>query len=258
MLNPIGEVLIPCRCFGNQTLRWWRAGREQAGVALVTLAPELPGALPVIEQLVGNGVVVSAGHTAASVAELSAAVDAGVSYITHLFNAMAPFSHRAPGPIGVALADERLTVGLIADGIHVHPTAVAAAWRALGPDRLNLVSDAVAALGLPAGSSPSGRPRCHGRRRRCPPGRRHPRRQRDRPSTRRCGTWSPSPAALSRRRSARSPRPPPASSAWLARASWRLASTPTSSCSRADLEVVATIVAGREVHRAEEVVPWRS
>jgi N-acetylglucosamine-6-phosphate deacetylase len=128
---------------------WTRA----AGVALVTLAPEQPGALAVIAQLTANGVVVAAGHTAATVREMEAAIDAGLSYVTHLFNAMAPFGHREPGPVGVALADGRLTVGLIADGIHVHPTAVAMAWRALGADRLNLVSDAVAALGQPHGAT---------------------------------------------------------------------------------------------------------
>jgi N-acetylglucosamine-6-phosphate deacetylase len=129
------------------TAGWTRAN----GVALVTLAPELPGASSVIAHLVANGVVVAAGHTTATVREMKEAIDAGVSYVTHLFNAMAPFSHREPGPVGAALTDGRVTAGLIADGIHVHPTAVAVAWRVLGPDRLSLVSDAVAALGQPHG-----------------------------------------------------------------------------------------------------------
>ena len=131
---------------------WTRAD----GVALVTLAPELPGGLAVVEQLVDAGVVVSAGHTAATAEELDGAVLAGLSYVTHLFNAMVPFGHRDPGTIGLALADGRLTAGLIADGIHVHPIAVAAAWRALGPSRLSLVTDAVAALGRPPGRFPLG------------------------------------------------------------------------------------------------------
>ena len=154
-----GPMLNPTRCGAHppSLLRspdpslvngWSRS----AGVALVTLAPELPGADVVIRELVGREVVVAAGHTAATASELASAVDDGLRYVTHLFNAMAPFHHREPGPVGVALTDERLTVGLIADGIHVHPTAVAAAWRALGPDRLNLVTDAVAALGEPGGS----------------------------------------------------------------------------------------------------------
>ena len=99
--------------------------------------------------------MVAIGHTDASTKQVLAALDAGASYVTHLWNAMAPLAHREPGPVGVALADDRLTVGLIADGIHVHPLAVAVAQRALGR-RLNLVTDAVAALGLPPGSQQFG------------------------------------------------------------------------------------------------------
>ncbi|HEX6420918.1 MAG TPA: N-acetylglucosamine-6-phosphate deacetylase [Acidimicrobiales bacterium] len=125
---------------------WSRA----AGVALVTLAPELAGALPVVRALVDRGVVVAAGHSDATATQAAAAVDAGVSYVTHLFNAMAPLHHREPGLAGVALADERLRAGVIADGLHVDPLVVALAARALG-DRLSLVTDAVAALGAPPG-----------------------------------------------------------------------------------------------------------
>jgi N-acetylglucosamine-6-phosphate deacetylase len=100
--------------------------------------------------LAARGVVVAAGHSEATAEEAAAAVDAGVRMVTHLFNAMAPMHHRAPGLAGVALADRRLVAGVIADGIHVHPTAVAAAAAALG-DRLILVTDAVGALGAPPG-----------------------------------------------------------------------------------------------------------
>jgi N-acetylglucosamine-6-phosphate deacetylase len=120
-------------------------------VALVTLAPELEGALDVIETLVGAGVVVSAGHTAMSPADFTAARSAGLSYVTHLYNAMAPFGHRSPGPIGAVLADPSVTVGVICDGIHVDPVAVEMAWRSLGPHRMSLVSDASPALGAPYG-----------------------------------------------------------------------------------------------------------
>jgi N-acetylglucosamine-6-phosphate deacetylase len=125
---------------------------RSAGVAMVTLAPELPDAVDLVHQLAADGVVVAAGHTNATTADMTKALDAGVRYLTHLYNAMAPFHHREPGPIGVALTDRRVVGGLIADGIHVHPIAVAAAWDALGPARTNLVSDAIAALGQPAGT----------------------------------------------------------------------------------------------------------
>jgi N-acetylglucosamine-6-phosphate deacetylase len=127
-----------------------------AGVAIVTLAPDLPGAHEVLEALALRGVVVSLGHTPASAAQASAAVDLGARWVTHLFNAMAPLHHREPGLPGVALADERLHVGLIPDGIHVHPQVVAMVQRTLG-DRLTIVTDAVAALGMPAGRHTLGR-----------------------------------------------------------------------------------------------------
>jgi N-acetylglucosamine-6-phosphate deacetylase len=151
MLNPARRGAHPpawLRPPSAELVAGWTA---EAGVALVTLAPELSGALDVVRRLVGDGVVVSAGHTAATADQLDRAATAGVTGITHLYNAMTPFSHRDPGPIGFALADPRMTAGIVADGIHVHPVAVAAAWRALGPDRLTLVTDAVAALGQPFG-----------------------------------------------------------------------------------------------------------
>jgi N-acetylglucosamine-6-phosphate deacetylase len=123
---------------------WSAAG----GVALVTLAPELPGALDVVAALAARGTVVSAGHSSATTAQATAGVDAGISYVTHLFNAMAPLHHREPGLAGVALTDRRVRVGIIADGVHLHPTTVALAAAMLG-DRLSLVTDAVSALGGP-------------------------------------------------------------------------------------------------------------
>ncbi len=126
---------------------WSRA----AGVAIATIAPELPGALDVIEALTARGVVVSIGHTDCSADEFTAGRAAGARYVTHLFNAMRPFAPRDPGPIGAALADDAVVAGLICDGVHVDPVAVRMAWRALGPRRLSLVTDAVAALGASGG-----------------------------------------------------------------------------------------------------------
>jgi N-acetylglucosamine-6-phosphate deacetylase len=123
---------------------------RDAGVALVTLAPELPGALDLVRALVDRGVVVSLGHSSATADQATAAVDAGARWATHLFNTMPPLHHRDPGLAGVALTDERLHAGLIVDGLHVHPLMVRVAARALG-ERLTLVTDAVAALGVPPG-----------------------------------------------------------------------------------------------------------
>ena len=151
MLNPARRGAHPqeqLRAPADTPVHSWTAA---GGVAMVTLAPELPGALDAIRMLRAAGVVVSAGHTDATDGELTIGVDAGVTAATHLFNAMPPFKHRAPGAVGAILADSRITPGLIADGVHVHPTAVAAAWAALGPSRMALVTDAVAPLGCPPG-----------------------------------------------------------------------------------------------------------
>jgi N-acetylglucosamine-6-phosphate deacetylase len=125
---------------------------RENGVLLVTLAPELRGALEVIERLKERGVVVSAGHSMATAEEAKTGFEAGVRYGTHLFNAMPPLGHREPGLAGALLAARDVTVGLIADGIHVHPDVVALSWRAKGMERFNLVTDAMAALGMPPGT----------------------------------------------------------------------------------------------------------
>jgi len=123
----------------------------QQAVRLVTLAPELPGAVDVVKILVERGVVVSAGHSLATYAQAQAAFEAGVTYGTHLFNAMPPLAHREPGLPGALLTNPALTVGLIPDGIHVHPAVIALIWAAKGGARLTLVTDAMAALGMSPG-----------------------------------------------------------------------------------------------------------
>jgi N-acetylglucosamine-6-phosphate deacetylase len=120
-------------------------------VRLVTLAPELPEAIETIARLARQGVIVSAGHSTASFDEATGGIDAGIRYATHLFNAMPALHHREPGLAAAALADSRVTVGLIPDGLHVHPALVALVWRLLGRDRLNLVTDAMAAMGMAPG-----------------------------------------------------------------------------------------------------------
>ena len=131
----------------DEIAAWTASG----AVSLVTLAPELEQATDVIERLVASGVVVSAGHTGMTPSDFAAARAAGLAYVTHLYNAMAAFGHRSPGPIGATLADESVTVGVICDGIHVAPIAIEMAWRVLGPTRMSLVSDASPALGMPYG-----------------------------------------------------------------------------------------------------------
>ncbi len=121
------------------------------GVRLVTIAPELPGALDVITDLSRRGVLVSTGHSMATYEEAIAAFDAGARYGTHLFSAMPALAHREPGLPGALLTDPRPLVGFIADGVHTHESIIALVWKALGSARLSLVTDAMAALGMPPG-----------------------------------------------------------------------------------------------------------
>jgi len=121
------------------------------GVRLVTVAPELPNAVAIIKALAAQGVIVSAGHTMATLDQANAGFAAGIRYATHLFNAMPPLDHRAPGIVGSVLSNPEWMTGLIPDGIHVHPSLVKMVWLNKGARGLNLVSDAMAALGMPPG-----------------------------------------------------------------------------------------------------------
>ena len=121
------------------------------GVAMVTLAPELPGALELTSDLVSRGVVVSVGHSAATFDEGLAGIEAGARYATHLFNAMPALGHREPGLAGAVLSDPRVTVGVIPDGIHVHPSVVGLVAAGIGQSRLSVVTDATAGLGMAPG-----------------------------------------------------------------------------------------------------------
>lgn len=120
-------------------------------LSYVTLAPERAGALEAIEAFVAAGIRVAVGHSDATDDQVRAAADAGATLVTHLFNAQSPFHHRAPGVVGAALTDPRLTLGLIVDGHHVEPTATRLTFAAAA-GRIMLVTDAVAALGMPPGT----------------------------------------------------------------------------------------------------------
>jgi N-acetylglucosamine-6-phosphate deacetylase len=128
---------------------------REAGVLMATVAPELPGALDLVRELVGRGVRVAVGHTDAGADTVHAAIDAGATSLTHLGNAMPPMLARDPGPVGVALGARPgatpVVAGVIVDGHHLHPDVVTAMWRALGPSRFLTVSDTTAGLGLPEG-----------------------------------------------------------------------------------------------------------
>jgi N-acetylglucosamine-6-phosphate deacetylase len=120
-------------------------------VRLVTLAPEVEGNRWVIGECRERSITVAAGHTQAGYEEMVEAVRLGVRHVTHTYNAMAPLGHRDPGTVGAALTLDDLRCELIADGVHVHPAAMALLARAKGTDGVVLVSDATRAAGLPDG-----------------------------------------------------------------------------------------------------------
>jgi len=125
------------------------AGRGR--LTMITIAPELPGAVAVIRAAADAGVIAAAGHTDGSAEVTAAAIAAGISHATHLFNGMRPLGHRDPGPAG-ALLDHPVSCEVIADGVHLHDTVVRLVARAVGPGNLVLITDAMAAAGMPDGS----------------------------------------------------------------------------------------------------------
>jgi N-acetylglucosamine-6-phosphate deacetylase len=124
---------------------------DQKSIALVTLAPEREGGTQRIRQLVERGILVSLGHTNATYEAFVAGVDAGARKATHLFNAMTAIHHRAPGAMVATMVDDRVTAGLIPDGVHSHPATVRLALRSKGVDGIVIVSDMMSACGLGPG-----------------------------------------------------------------------------------------------------------
>jgi N-acetylglucosamine-6-phosphate deacetylase len=120
-------------------------------IRMITLAPERDGALAAVDQIVDAGAVAAVGHTEATYEQTRAAIAAGATVGTHLFNAMRPIDRREPGPIVALLEDDRVTVELITDGVHVDPAVYRHVTRSAGPDRVSLITDAMAAAGMADG-----------------------------------------------------------------------------------------------------------
>ena len=127
-------------------------GRRRSEVGIVTLAPELEGALPLIDRLIAQGHRISLGHSGATFEEGMAGIEHGARSATHLFNRMPPLAHRDPGLVGAVLASDRVAAELICDGHHVHPAVMQIAIAAKSPDRIMAITDGTAGSGLPAGS----------------------------------------------------------------------------------------------------------
>ncbi len=145
-VQPAEHLLAPSTATLDRLLD---AGRGH--VRLITVAPELPGALELIRHAVSRGVRCSVGHSNATAAETKAAIVAGATSATHTFNAMRALDHREPGILGTVLTEDALYSELICDGIHTQPDIVRLWWKAKGAERGILVTDAMAAAGMPEG-----------------------------------------------------------------------------------------------------------
>jgi N-acetylglucosamine-6-phosphate deacetylase len=160
-----GPYISPARCGAHNPvhLRMPNLGElaqlldaGEGTIRMITVAPELPHALPFIEQATAAGVVVAIGHTDATYAQARAGIDAGARVGTHLYNAMRGLHHREPGPIAALTEHPGVVVELINDGVHVHRAMTRLATTLVGPDRLALVTDAMAAAGMGDGTYPLG------------------------------------------------------------------------------------------------------
>jgi N-acetylglucosamine-6-phosphate deacetylase len=155
-----GPYLNPARCGAQDSRQIRRAEPGEATaildtglIRLMALAPEYPENHWLIEECARRGIAVSAAHTAATYADMQTAVALGLSQTTHTYNAMTGLHHREPGTLGAALTLDALACELIADNVHVHPAAMNLLYRAKGPDRTLLITDAVRGAGLPDGTS---------------------------------------------------------------------------------------------------------
>jgi N-acetylglucosamine-6-phosphate deacetylase len=145
-VHPVAEIKAPSI---ELVERFWQA--SGGTIKIVTLAPELPGAVEFTKACVAKKIVVSLGHSNADAAATKACIDAGASHATHTFNAMRALDHREPGILGVVLSDDRVSADIIVDGVHVAPETVKLFLRAKGAKAV-LITDAISATGMPAGT----------------------------------------------------------------------------------------------------------
>ncbi|PKP54832.1 N-acetylglucosamine-6-phosphate deacetylase, partial [Candidatus Atribacteria bacterium HGW-Atribacteria-1] len=120
-------------------------------IRLVTIAPEMPGATDLINYLHKQGIIASVGHSNATYVQVQAGIQAGLSHVTHTFNAMRGLHHREPGVVGAALSSPKLAVEIIADGIHLHPVVIKILIQAKGSEKIVLITDAMRATGMSEG-----------------------------------------------------------------------------------------------------------
>jgi N-acetylglucosamine-6-phosphate deacetylase len=147
-LEKKGMILPDCICLPSKHILDEIQLITDGHLRLMTIAPELPGSLGIIQSLVNSGVIASFGHSNATYEQTIDGFEAGISHVTHLFNAMPSIHHRNPGPLVAIFENENVTAQIITDGVHIHPAVLKFAYENLGPDRAIPITDGMQAIGL--------------------------------------------------------------------------------------------------------------
>jgi len=146
-----GMILPECICPPSLDVLDEILDITQGKLRMMTIAPEPASSLDIVKKLAGAGVIAALGHCAASYDQSLAGFDAGISHVTHTFNAMPSIHHRSPGPLIAAFERDDITCQLITDGVHVHPAVVRHTFKTIGPARIIPITDGMQAMGLPDG-----------------------------------------------------------------------------------------------------------
>jgi N-acetylglucosamine-6-phosphate deacetylase len=146
-----GMIQPDCICLPSLQIMDEIHAMTKGRLKMMTIAPELPNNLQIIKRLADSKIIASFGHSSATYEQTLAGFDAGITHVTHLFNAMLPLHHRLPGPLPAIFQTKNITVQLITDGVHVHPAVVRFAFEALGYGRILPITDGIQAMGLPDG-----------------------------------------------------------------------------------------------------------
>ena len=149
-ISPEKRAMVPHDCLSSPSLELLKEIQDitDGQLKMMTIAPELPKNLPIIEQLADTNIIVSFGHSNATYEQTLDGFKAGITHVTHLFNAMPTLHHRSPGPLLAILQTKHITCQLITDGVHIHPALLKFAYETLGPNRIIPITDGMQALGL--------------------------------------------------------------------------------------------------------------
>jgi N-acetylglucosamine-6-phosphate deacetylase len=143
-----GMILPECICPPSEQILDEIQDITKGHLSIMTIAPEIPGNLGIIKSLINSGIITSFGHSSATYEQTLEGFEAGISHVTHLFNAMPSVHHRKPGPLVAIFETKSITAQVITDGVHIHPAVLNFSYENLGPDRTIPITDGMQAIGL--------------------------------------------------------------------------------------------------------------